>query len=378
MHELVTTAGLAQQTGVVSTVTAGGTGCRARGLYLRGQGGCTLAAADSADENWGCPSRSNQAMQQVASEVFPPRGTGCPKSTAEPDCFKGGTGCSRYKRPGAARGSPQLHTSVPRGDLLGRPRAEDVKRRPQRHKRPGAARGSAHSGAQARPVGTARAEKPVSHSPARTCTPAGPSTEQPAARDATQCHTYPDLVRARRCRLVVTGVEIGGRLGAEAATWLRLLARHHASAAPAAMACSVVGLGRQVRLAQSAFAAPLLELTLAGDCTVGGETPAAPRPCQPAGAPLAPPCARKHWDRYKLVAKRRAQEKKEKQGKTKKKTSKTACMRMWPQTPLNVARTSSFPQTALRRKKTCRALLLWYRNWNPQLRDDLIRSCSFR
>ena len=32
--------------------------------------------------------------------------------------------------------------------------------------------------------------------------------------------TYPELVRARRCRLV----EVGGRLGAEAATWLRMLA----------------------------------------------------------------------------------------------------------------------------------------------------------
>ena len=46
---------------------------------------------------------------------------------------------------------------------------------------------------------------------------------------------YPELVRARRCRLVVVGVEVGGRFSSEADTWLRLLARHRASAAPAAM-----------------------------------------------------------------------------------------------------------------------------------------------
>ena len=44
--------------------------------------------------------------------------------------------------------------------------------------------------------------------------------------------TCPELVRARRCRLVVVGVEGGGRFSTEAATWLRLLARHRASAAP--------------------------------------------------------------------------------------------------------------------------------------------------
>ena len=47
--------------------------------------------------------------------------------------------------------------------------------------------------------------------------------------------TYPELVRARRCRLVVVGVEVGGRFGAEAANWLRLLAGQRASDVQAAM-----------------------------------------------------------------------------------------------------------------------------------------------
>ena len=110
---------------------------------------------------------------------------------------------------------------------------------------------------------------PVSRSLGPTCTPAGPSTEQPARRKG--CHTYPELVRARRCRLLVVGVQVGGRFGAEAATWLRLLARHRASAAPAATRPA----------AQLTRWSGLLAVTaqrcwsslLAGECHVGGETP---------------------------------------------------------------------------------------------------------
>ena len=47
--------------------------------------------------------------------------------------------------------------------------------------------------------------------------------------------TCPELVRARRCSLVVVGVEIGSRFRTGVATWLRLLARHRASASPPAM-----------------------------------------------------------------------------------------------------------------------------------------------
>ena len=58
--------------------------------------------------------------------LSPPRGTGCPKSTAEPDCPKGGTGCAHYgfarvegppaarKAPRSGQRAPQLHASVPR------------------------------------------------------------------------------------------------------------------------------------------------------------------------------------------------------------------------------------------------------------------------
>ena len=84
--------------------------------------------------------------------------------------------------------------------------------------------------------------------------------------------TYPELVRARRCRLVVVGVEVGGRFSTEAATWLRSLARHRASAAPAAMQ-SAARSGLLAVAAHSAFAASLLELPLAGECNVGGEAP---------------------------------------------------------------------------------------------------------
>ena len=45
--------------------------------------------------------------------------------------------------------------------------------------------------------------------------------------------TYPELTRVRRCRLVVIGIEIGGRFGGEAATFLRVLARQRAAAVPA-------------------------------------------------------------------------------------------------------------------------------------------------
>ena len=91
--------------------------------------------------------------------------------------------------------------------------------------------------------------------------------------------TYPELVRARRCRLVVVGVEVGGRFGAEAANWLRLLAGQRASDVQAAMraAARAAWVARWSGLlavaAQRAVAAALLELPLAGECNVAGEAP---------------------------------------------------------------------------------------------------------
>ena len=49
-------------------------------------------------------------------------------------------------------------------------------------------------------------------------------------------HTYPELDRCRR-RLVVFGLEVGGRWAAEAASFLRLLARARAAGTPAALSC---------------------------------------------------------------------------------------------------------------------------------------------
>ena len=47
--------------------------------------------------------------------------------------------------------------------------------------------------------------------------------------------TYPELVNAQRCRLIVLAIEIGGRFSSVAATFLRLLARARARAAPATL-----------------------------------------------------------------------------------------------------------------------------------------------
>eukprot|EP00439_Symbiodinium_sp_Y106_P054770 s3461_g7.t1 len=52
--------------------------------------------------------------------------------------------------------------------------------------------------------------------------------------------TYPELGHARRCRLVVVGIEVGGRFGGEAVQLLRLLARHRAAAVPRLLRPSAV------------------------------------------------------------------------------------------------------------------------------------------
>ena len=87
--------------------------------------------------------------------------------------------------------------------------------------------------------------------------------------------TYPELTRAGRCRLVVIGIQVGGRFGAEAATIfffvLRLLARQRAAAVPAHLrpAAQAAWVARWAALlaiaAQQAYASSLLELPLAGE-----------------------------------------------------------------------------------------------------------------
>eukprot|EP00439_Symbiodinium_sp_Y106_P029793 s6628_g3.t1 len=82
-------------------------------------------------------------------------------------------------------------------------------------------------------------------------------------------HTYPELLRARRCRLVVFGIETGGRWSEEAATFLRLLAQARAAGAPVAVrrAAQAAWVYRWSGIlsvaAQRAFVASLLELPAA-------------------------------------------------------------------------------------------------------------------
>ena len=84
-------------------------------------------------------------------------------------------------------------------------------------------------------------------------------------------HTYPELERARRCPLVVFGVEVGGRWSHKAAQFVRVLARARAAAAPAALRVTARGAWMQrwngilSVAAQRAFATSLLELPLHGD-----------------------------------------------------------------------------------------------------------------
>ena len=91
--------------------------------------------------------------------------------------------------------------------------------------------------------------------------------------------TYPELASARRARLVVIGVEVGGRFGAEAASFLRHLARHRAASLPPPLrAAACAGWvqrwsGILAVAAMRAFAASLLELPPGGDDCDAGEAP---------------------------------------------------------------------------------------------------------
>ena len=91
--------------------------------------------------------------------------------------------------------------------------------------------------------------------------------------------TYPELASARRARLVVIGVEVGGGCGAEAAAFLRHLARHRAaSLRPLLRAAACAGWVQRwssplAVAAMRAFAASLLELPPGGDLCDAGESP---------------------------------------------------------------------------------------------------------
>ena len=91
--------------------------------------------------------------------------------------------------------------------------------------------------------------------------------------------TYPELQGARRARLVVLGIEVGGRFSTEAASFLRLLAQHRAAsvAAPLRAAARAGWVQRWSGMlavaAMRAYAASLLELPPAGEACVAGEAP---------------------------------------------------------------------------------------------------------
>ena len=93
---------------------------------------------------------------------------------------------------------------------------------------------------------------------------------------------YPELVAARRCQLLVLGVEVGGRIGQEALGFVRQLVNAKARGVPARLCAAA----RQAHIhrwtgmlavaAQRAFAMSLLELppATADECD-GAEPPLA-------------------------------------------------------------------------------------------------------
>ena len=91
--------------------------------------------------------------------------------------------------------------------------------------------------------------------------------------------TYPELLHAPRCRLVVLALEVGGRWSPEAAQFVRLLARCRARSAPPLLrgACVAACVRRWTALlafaAAKAFAATLLSLPLHGTANNDGPPP---------------------------------------------------------------------------------------------------------
>lgn len=91
--------------------------------------------------------------------------------------------------------------------------------------------------------------------------------------------TYPELVTSRRCKLVVLGIEVGGRWSQEAATFIRLLAQSKARQAPAILQRSMTNAlisrwsAMLSKAAMQAFAASLLDLDLSAHTNVDGNSP---------------------------------------------------------------------------------------------------------
>ena len=102
-----------------------------------------------------------------------------------------------------------------------------------------------------------------------------------ALRDARRNkeRTYPELLRDRRCRLVVFGIEGGGRWSDAAATFLRLLAHTKARQAPALLRHSLTNAltnrwsAMLTHAAMHAFATSLLDQDQSGYHNLEGNAP---------------------------------------------------------------------------------------------------------
>ncbi len=92
--------------------------------------------------------------------------------------------------------------------------------------------------------------------------------------------TYPELLAARRCRLVVLAFEVGGRWSDDSLDFVRRLARATARSQPDRLRASAAQAyvhrwsGILAVAAQRAFAASLLELPLANEICWDGDAPA--------------------------------------------------------------------------------------------------------
>ena len=107
----------------------------------------------------------------------------------------------------------------------------------------------------------------------------GADTRPGAAVHAAARRKRDKLTPSSRARLVVIGVEVGGRFGSEAASFLRHLARHRAASLPPPLrAAACAGWvqrwsGILAVAAMRAFAASLLELPPGGDDCEAGVVP---------------------------------------------------------------------------------------------------------
>ena len=109
--------------------------------------------------------------------------------------------------------------------------------------------------------------------------------------------TYPELLQNRRCRLVVLGIEIGGRWSNEASNFIRILANARARSSPPSLqaATRAALMSRWSALTDAAatsFAASLLFEDLSSHHNLDGDLPALSHllayPCRASQSPASP------------------------------------------------------------------------------------------